>query len=214
MGKLNDSLLSGSSGRTGRLVVANVAGTEILRVRPRKKNTPPSPKQALIQERMKQCYDFILPYKGYASMHFGYKQGMRSSYNQAITNLLNAFKLDFAQMTITPVFSEIEFSLGNLLAAVPTGVDSAAVGALTVEWYNNAGGNPDRLQDQLQLLYYDESQKSPVFLENLGERTDTTITVNVPPYFSGKEVHAWIAFRSQDGMEVSISAYAGSVVIL
>lgn len=31
MEKLNDSLLSGSSGRTGRLVVANVDGTEILR---------------------------------------------------------------------------------------------------------------------------------------------------------------------------------------
>jgi len=29
MGKLNDSLLSGSSGQTGRLVVANIAGTEI-----------------------------------------------------------------------------------------------------------------------------------------------------------------------------------------
>lgn len=214
MGKLNDSLLSGSSGRTGRLVVANVAGTEILRVRPRKKTTPPSPKQALIQERMKKCYDFLLPYKGYASVYFGYRQGMRSSYNQAITNLLNAFKLDFALMNITPLFPEIEFSLGNLLAAVPTGIESSVAGALTVDWYNNAGGNPDRLADQLQLLYYDESQKSPVFLENLGERTDTTVTVNVPPYMSGKEVHVWIAFRSQDGMEVSISAYAGSVLIL
>lgn len=206
--------MSGSSGRTGRLVVANVAGTEILRVRPRKKTTPPSPKQFLIQERMKKCYDFILPYKGYASVYFGYRQGMRSSYNQAITNLLNAFKLDFALMTITPDFSEIQFSHGNLLAAVPTGIDSAAVGSLTVEWYNNAGGNPERLTDELQLLYYDESQKSPVFLENLGERTDTTLTVTLPPYMSGKEVHVWIAFRSQDGIESSVSAYAGSVVIL
>ena len=214
MGKLNDSLLSGSSGRTGRLVVANVAGTEILRVRPRKKTTPPSPKQLLIQNRMKKCYDFILPYKGYASVYFGYRQGMRSSYNQAITNLLNAFKLDYALMTISPDFPEIEFSRGNLLAAVPTGIDSATVGALSVEWYNNSGANPDRLADQLQLLYYEESHKSPVFLENLGERTDTTVTVPLPPYLSGKELHVWIAFRSQDGVESSISAYAGSVVIL
>lgn len=95
MGKLNDSLLSGSSGRTGRLVVANVSGTEILRVRPRKRTGQPSAKQLLIQERMKQCYDFILPYKAFASLYFGYRTGMRSSYNQAITNLLNAFKLDF-----------------------------------------------------------------------------------------------------------------------
>lgn len=36
MSKLDDSLLSGSRGRTGRLVVANVNGIEILKVRPRK----------------------------------------------------------------------------------------------------------------------------------------------------------------------------------
>ena len=63
MGKLSDSLLSGSSGRTGRVVVANVAGTEILRVRPRKRTSPPTPKQVLIQKRMKDAYDFILSYK-------------------------------------------------------------------------------------------------------------------------------------------------------
>lgn len=214
MAKLNDSLLSGSTGRTGRLVVANVAGTEILRVRPRKKTTPPTPKQLLIQERMKQCYDFILPYKAYASLYFGHRQGMRSCYNLAITNLLNAFKLDFAQMTITPDFPNIEFSHGNLLAAIPTGLSSTTAATLSVEWYNNAAGNPDRLTDQLQVLYYDETQKSPVFLGNMAERTDTTLSVQVPPYMSGKQVHVWIAFLSQDALEASLSAYAGSVEIL
>lgn len=213
MAKLNDSLLSGSSGRTGRLVVANVAGTEILRVRPRKKTSAPSPKQSLIQERMKRCYDFILPYKGYASLYFGHRQGMRSCYNLAITNLLNAFKLDFNLMTITPDFPEIEFSHGNLLAAIPTGLSATAPATLSVEWYNNAAGDPDRLADQLQLLYYDETQKSPVFLSNMAERTDTTMTVNVPPYMSGRLVHVWMAFLSQDGMEASLSSYAGSIEI-
>lgn len=213
MAKLNDSLLSGSSGRTGRLVVANVSGTEILRVRPRKKNTQPSPKQALIQERMKKCYDFILPYKAYASAYFGHRQGMRSCYNLAITNLLNAFKLDFQTMTITPDFPEIEFSYGSLLAAIPTGLSSAAATTLSVEWYNNAAGDPDRLADQLQLLYFEETQKSPVFLGNMGERADASMTVTVPPYLSGKTVHVWIAFLSQDGMEVSLSTYVGSVQI-
>lgn len=213
MGKLNDSLLSGSSGRTGRLVVANVDGTEILRVRPRKKTKTPSPKQLLIQERMKKCYDFILPYKGYASVYFGYRQGMRSCYNQAITNLLNAFKLDFALMTIVPAYPEVQFSNGNLLAPIPTGLSSAAAGTFTVEWYNNAAGDPDRLADQLQLLYFDETQKGPVFLGNMAERTDTTLTVSVPPYMSGRHVHVWIAFLSPDGIESSLSSYAGSIEI-
>lgn len=213
MGKLNDSLLSGSSGRTGRLVVANVAGTEILRVRPRKKISAPSSKQLLIQDRMRQCYDFILPYKGFASLYFGTKVGMRSCYNQAITNLLNAYKLDFTLLTITPEYTEIEFARGNLLAPIPTGLTSPAAGSFEVEWYNNAAGDPDRETDQLQLLYMAEGQKSPVFIENMGERIDTTLTVTVPPNLQGKMVHVWIAFRALDMMQVSLSAYVGSVMV-
>lgn len=214
MGKLNDSLLSGSSGRTGRLVVANVAGTEILRVRPKKRTSGPSPKQLLIQERMKQCYDFILPYKGFASSYFGTKQGMKSCYNQAITNLLNAYKLDFNLLTITPEYSEIQFARGNLLAPIPTGLASPAVGVFEVEWYNNAAGDTDREADQLQLLYLAAGEKSPIFIENMGERTDTTITVNVPPNLQGKMIYVWMAFRSQDMIQVSLSSYVGSVNVL
>ena len=213
MGKLNDSLLSGSTGRTGRLVVANVAGTEILRVRPKKRTSGPSPKQLLIQDRMKQCYAFILPYKGFASLYFGTKQGMRSCYNQAITNLLNAYKLDFNLLTITPEYSVIQFARGSLLAAIPTGLSSPSAGSFTVEWYNNAAGDPDRETDQLQLLYVAEGEKSPLFIENMGERRDTTLTVNIPPNLQGKMIHVWITFRSQDMIQVSLSSYFGSVMV-
>jgi len=214
MGKLNDSLLSGSTGRTGRLVVANVAGTEILRVRPKKRTSGPSPKQLLIQNRMKDCYAFILPYKGFASLYFGTKVGMRSCYNQAITNLLNANKLDFNLMTITPVYSEIQFARGNLMAPVITGLTSPAAGTFVIDWYNNAAGDPDREADQLQMLYLAAGEKSPIFIENMAERLDTTLTVNVPPNLQGKEVHVWVAFRSQDFVQVSLSAYAGSILII
>lgn len=76
MSKLNDSLLLGSSGRTGRLVVANVNGTEILRVRARKSTKPVSPKQELIWTRMKTYYAFLESYKNYASAFFGVRVGL------------------------------------------------------------------------------------------------------------------------------------------
>lgn len=38
MGKVIDSIISGTSGRTGRIVIANVNGYEISRIRP--KNQP------------------------------------------------------------------------------------------------------------------------------------------------------------------------------
>ena len=80
MGKLNDSLLSGSSGRTGRLVVANVAGTEILRVRPRKNNAAISKaiSNSGKDEKVLRLHPAIQRLRIDV---FGYRQGMRSSYN-------------------------------------------------------------------------------------------------------------------------------------
>jgi len=115
------------------------------------------------------------------SLYFGTKQGMKSCYSQTITNLLNAFKLDFTLFTITPDYSQIQFSRGNLLAPVPTGLQSANARKFEVEWYNNSSGDFDREGDQLQLLYLAAGENNPVFIKNMGERADTSLTVNVPP---------------------------------
>ena len=214
MGKLNDSLLSGSSGRTGRLVVANVSGTEILRARPRKRTGQATPKQLLVQSRMTKAYNFVSAYTPFAKDYFGKRIGMRSRFNQAMTNVLDAFKLDFLILTITPVFTEIEFARGPLLAAVPTALTVALAGSFTVDWFNNAAGNLDREADELQILYYAENEKKPIFLENAGLRADGTIDIPVAPTLQGKTIHVWIAFRSTILLEASTSAYVGSVVLL
>lgn len=213
MGKLNDSLLSGSNGRTGRLVVANVAGTEILRVRPRKRTAPPTAKQELVQTRMKRSYDFVSSYKTYAQSWFGNPIGMKSRFIQAMTNVLNAMKINFTTLTITFAYAEVEFSQGPLLAAVPVGLTAAAANTFTVDWFDNSEGNPAREADQLQLLYYAEDERKSVFLSNAATRLDGTYTASLAPNLSGKTVHVWMAFRGDEPLKVSNSAYVGSIAI-
>lgn len=119
MGKLYDSLLSGTSGRTGRIVVANVYGNEITRVRPKKRSSQPTAKQLLIQNRMKRCAEFMQSYRGYACKHFGTRSGMKSCYNLAMTNLMENFNINYKDYAITPDYPKIFFSKGNLLASLP-----------------------------------------------------------------------------------------------
>ncbi len=91
MGKISDSLLGGTNGRTGRIVVANVYGNEITRIRPKKMSKKPTVKQELIQSRMRQSASFMESYKGYACKHYGVRIGMKSCYNLAMTNLMANF---------------------------------------------------------------------------------------------------------------------------
>ena len=185
-----------------------------MRVRPRKRTAPPTPKQSLIQLRIKKAYDFILPYKAYAALYFGMKVGMRSCYNLAITNIINAYKLNFTTLELNLVPSEIEFSHGSLLGAMPTGLVANTTGSFEIEWYNNAGSDPDKETDELQVLYLAEGEYKPIFLENIGQRIDTTASIPVAPNMQGKKIQVWIAFRTVDLMIASKSSYVGSVQLL
>ena len=213
MGKLLDSLLSGSTGTIGRLVVANVYGTEILRARPRKKTAAPSAKQLLVQQRMSMTYDFLLPYKEFAKKYFGTRTGMRSPYNQAMTNLLNAFKLDFDLAKVTPTYSEIEFSRGSLLAVVANALTSPVALSIKVDWFENSGGDLLRATDRLQVLFIAEGDARPTFMQNVAARSAGTVDIPLSPNYQGKTLHVWLAFQTEDLNSVSLSAYAGSTII-
>lgn len=210
MGKLYDSLLSGTSGRTGRIVVANVYGNEITRVRPKKRNSAPTVKQQMIRNRMKRCAEFLQSYRGYACKHFGNRSGMKSCYNLAMTNLMENFSINYEDATITPDYPKIFFSKGNLLAPVPL---SATVNGDQVEvrWQNNAAGDPDRENDLGQILLAAEGKNLTTFVENATMRSVGSYAMNIPANFQGKKLHVWLAFRSADGEQASNSQYLEAV---
>lgn len=214
MGRLYDSLMSGSSGKVGRVVVANLYGTEVLRKRPRRRTSEPTAKQKLVQQRMIASYDFLNPYKEIAKTYYGNRVGMKSPYNLAMTNILKAFKLDFITMEINPVYSEIEFTKGPLMAPLPTGLTSTVANTFTIDWFDNSGGDPTREMDRLFVLFKAEDETKPILMENMATRVDATFDIPVPTAMVGKTVHVWITFISDDLTQAATSAYAGNVVIV
>jgi len=211
MGKLNDSLLSGTSGRTGRIVIANVYGNEISRIRPKKRTSKPTAKQLLIQNRMKRCAEFMQSYRGYACKYFGLRSGMKSCYNLAMTNLMENFKIDYAASSISPDYPSLAFSRGNLLTPIPLALNLASAELLELNWQDNSAGNTDRENDAVQILVAAEGENLSLFVENAAVRSGKSYTVNLPINFHSKTLHVWMAFRSSDGELVSHSQYAGSI---
>lgn len=211
MGKLYDSLLSGTSGRTGRIVVANVYGHEFTKIRPRKRTSPPTIKQKLIQDRMKDCATFMQSYRGYACNYFGNRIGMKSSYNLAMTNLMNNFNIDFVASTVTVNYPGILFSKGSLLSPVSNPLALPTATTLEVSWQDNSGINVERQQDQAQILIAAEDDINTTFIENAAVRMDASYTVNLPVHLQGKTLHVWMAFKNQDETNASNSLYLGSI---
>lgn len=213
MGKIGDSLLGGTTGRTGRIVVANVYGNEITRIRPKKRTKKPTEKQELVQTRMRQCATFLESYKGYACKHYGVRIGMKSCYNLAMTNLMANFNIDNTTKTITPDYPNLSFSKGSLIAPVPLALASPAASAVELSWQDNSMNNPDREADQAQILVVVDGELNTMFLENVATRSEETYVANLPATLSGKEVHVWLAFRDTEQTKVSNSVYLGSITL-
>ncbi|MDK7675613.1 DUF6266 family protein [Weeksella virosa] len=212
MGKINDSLLSGTSGRTGRIVVANVFGNEISKIRPRKRTKKPSQKQALIQLRMKKCAEFMASYRSFACSHYGKRVGMNSCYNLAMTNLLENFSIDYDTQTFNINYPTIYFAKGNLMGIIGVTFNMPSNDTLEINWQNNAGSITERENDWLQVLIATEGEANTIFLENAAKRSAETFTAIIPSIQSGKTIHLWLSFRSEDNSEVANSFYAGTLI--
>lgn len=155
MGKITDSLLSGTRGRTGRIVVSNIEGHEISRIRPRKSNRIPTPKQQVIKNRFNFAVQFIQGYKTLAKTYYGKRSGLKSPYNQAMSNLLQAISCDMDNLTFSIHYNDIQFTKGNLLEPQPVNVTADDPLSATITWTNNATELVDK-NDTLVILYAED----------------------------------------------------------
>lgn len=214
MGKITDSIISGTSGRTGRIVVANIGGYEISRIRPKKSSKAPSPKQELIKERFNKSILFLRSYKEFAKKFYGHKVGLKSTYNNALGSILNAITCDMDALTLIPNYELINFSKGIGVSPQPTAISSPDPLTIQIDWENNAEGTSDE-EDYLVILLAEDQQleTSTLFYKTSNKRMDETATLTLLPRYQNKDMHVWIAFVNSDDLYASNSIYIGSITI-
>jgi hypothetical protein len=211
MARVYDSLLSGVVGKVGRLVVVNRQGMEYVRLQPRTKSAPPSPKQQLVQLRLKKAMEFISPYKAYACKHFGKREGHKNQYNRALNNLLNSFLLDYQNFTISVNYPNLAFSLGDLSPISEATMSKPNPQTLIISWQNTPITTNNQPTDNLQLLITPDNTFQSYFFENLTGRAAEQFTLALPTNLLNKTLHLYAAFQNLDGTQVSNSTYLGSI---
>ncbi|MBW1618636.1 MULTISPECIES: DUF6266 family protein [Empedobacter] len=214
MGKVIDSIISGTSGRTGRIVVANVNGYEISRIRPKKLSKAPTPKQALIKERFNKSVLFLASYKEYAKAFFGTKVGLRSTYNSAMSNVMNALVCDMDNLQILPNYHQIQFSKGKGIDLQPLAISSPTPLTIQIDWENNSMGSNGETDYMVALLAEDNDLNvGTQFFQTNAIRVDLTYQLSLLPRYQGKELHIWIAFVNPENLFASNSVYVGKIIV-
>lgn len=211
MGKVNDSILAGTSGRTGRVVIANINGTEYIRIRPKKSSKAPTTKQLLIQQRMKLTIEFMTSYRPFACKHYGQRSGIKSCYNMAMANILDSLEINFETAEINTNYPLIAFSKGILPTLYLKELTKTEPLTINLSWFDNAGNKPERENDMLQILIAAQDEFETYFLEDLAPRSANNFLISIPNQLEGKTLHLYAAFKSSDDKSVSNSTYIGSV---
>lgn len=214
MGKVTDSLLSGTRGRTGRIVVTNTKGVEISRMRPRRSSRQATPKQQLVKDRFNLALRLIQGYKSMAKIYFGKRNGLRSPYNNAMSNVLKAVEMDSQNLQLAINYRNIEFTRGDLLEVQPISFASESELNITFNWMNNAVDVLDET-DQLVIMYAEDSIENAqtVTVQTPVTRADESFSLQVLPKYQNVELHLWMAFISPSSGQASNSVYLGKVLV-
>lgn len=210
MGRVTNSILSGTSGRTGRVVIANVHGVEVSRARPTTRSSS-TDQQNAHRELFRFAVAFLGLYKSFARLYFGKRKGLVTPYNQAQANVMESIQLAGSDVTIN--YNQVLISKGSLLEMIPGSVSAGAAQAVTVTWTNNAPPASSNERDLCSIFVYLPMRRDGQLFTNVALRQAGAATVTLLPLYAGEEAHVWAAFTDEDGTMACNSKYLGAVTL-
>ncbi|HMJ47159.1 MAG TPA: DUF6266 family protein [Ferruginibacter sp.] len=211
MGKYQKGINGSFRGLIGTAVGSKWNGIEYMRSRPARSGKPPSQKQRMQHARFSLVQRFVSSMGSLFSFSFdgagngksGANIAFTQIYRNALSGLYPTYGLDYAQALV---------SKGGLLNAGAPAASAAGNGMIKVTWTDNSGVAYANATDKsIIVVHCPGLQKSTYSLDG-ATRSSGLDTINVNA-FTGKTVHTWLTFISDDEAEIATSVYTGEVVV-
>jgi len=210
MGRISKGILGGVSGTVGTVVGANWKGIDYIRSKAVSRSSNTSLSQEVQRAKFKLVAAFLNSMKDLLQFSFSDFANKMTGRNHALGYTI--------KNAVTGIYPDLELQYSMVLVArgssLPNADNPAAVstaaGKIGFSWTNNSGIGAARPEDRSILVAYCPELKQSLFTASGAARSTGSAVLNVPA-FSGKLVHSWIAFISENGREVSTSIYTGQL---
>jgi hypothetical protein len=212
MAQSNKGILGNVSGTVGTVVGTTWRGKSILRSRPdKKKNRRKSDKQVVQQAKFALGISFLQVMKDLLEIGFKTTAIGLTGQNKALAHMLKkAITGTYPDFQIA--YNKVMISQGTLLNAFDTKVSVATKEAIQFSWTDNSIVSNANENDQVLMAAYCPEFNCTVFRTG-NKRSTATDTLQMPG-FSGKKVHTWVSFITEDGGDIATSFYTGEVTII
>ncbi len=212
MGKLNNGILGGFSGKVGPVVGVYNKNTYYMRSLPAKRTTF-TEAELLNQAKFKLVQDYLRPikellivgFKNYFTKTGGYRAAIAYTRKHALANDEHGFHINPALFKI---------SGGDLAPAVNPRVSLENQSTLLFQWEQAAADSNAHSADQLLvLLYHQESFLAYYQIYATAFRHQGTYSLEVPPELKEKDIDIYMGFVAANGLKQSDSQYLGRIAL-
>lgn len=212
MAKLREGILGGLSGAVGTVVGGRWRDVDYIRSKPAIVRNPNTEAQQAQRKRFALMIRLMKRIRLYINEGFALETERRTPMNNAMSvNLKNAIQGTFPDFEIS--FPDLMVARGDLKKPAGAGVEVTPPDTVTFSWTDNSGRASAKASDiALALIINYDSDDLEYDIEN-HTRADASLTLQVPPEWYGDTLECYLAFKSEDGAEVSNSVYLGSVVV-
>jgi hypothetical protein len=208
MGKINQGILGGLSGKVGNVIGGSWKGIDYIRIKPTSVANPRTEGQVNQRNKFTATLEFLQPnkdfinvgYKNFAIKKTAFNVAMSEILNNAITGIAPDFSVDYADALL---------SKGSLSSALNPVMNVSVPGVVSFSWTDNSIESNANVNDKAMLLVYNPSKKESTIVLDGATRSVGADSVNIPFTYSGDSLEIYMAFVAADG-KVSNSSYLGS----
>ncbi|MDR2920811.1 MAG: DUF6266 family protein [Tannerella sp.] len=211
MGKINQGILGGFSGKVGTVVGGSWKGITYMRAKAVSIANPKTEAQqsqraklTLVVRFLQACTDYLrVGYKNYAIKQSAFNAATSYTLSNAITGTYPTFGIDPSKVMLSR----------GALAVAPNVQTTLSGNVLKITWDDNSGLSSARNTDTALAIVVNPDNGEAVYRIAGATRDICEESLTIPTDWTGDTVEVYLGFISGDGKDVSNSVYAGSVVI-
>ena len=216
MGKINQGILGGFSGKVGTVVGSFWKGKATMRAMPGHVANPNTTLQRAARARFRTLGIPIARLTPFINETFAIgadsmritpdNLAMKANYNVAITGSGTNVQIDWNRL-------QLSHGTGLLNVENASAVAASSGHAINITWTNNAGVDSMVLDnDQILCCVYNPRTEQASYDTVTACRDDQSMVINTPATWAGDTVHVYLVARSENKQYVSPSVLAGNVV--
>jgi hypothetical protein len=212
MATYNKGILGAFNGKVGTVVGSTWRGKDVMRSLPRKSRKEASLLQKMQRDKFSLVSSFLMPISSIPGKYFGNKGGLKTQRNQAMSYLIQ----EAAQhdgMDAFWDFTKILITRGDLLGLNTLAGVAGVNQSVDVTWVNNSNQGNAQENDTVLAVVFEENSKMLWYAEGIATRVEEAVTLQLPDYWSGLQVHVWLAIVAADDTRYATSQYLGNIAL-